>query len=636
MLKLYLGDYNMKKGLAVFSGSAVVHKLMQDGTVQFGSGSNLASVVISGSLTASANSVEVGNVGGAFTNHTLGGILVELKNSGSASSGSLKSYIDAQDIVVGNAAAAALGAYTVSNDAALATETAARIAGDTSVRNDLSAALTASATAASSSLEGVRVDLQEKIDLLAGADLSGTLSSIADIKSFLDGEAGGVAGILDGFSDLSIAVNAISGALTQEIIDRAADVDAEQQRAEGVEEDLQDQINSLTTGSTQAVDNLRADFNTYTGSANGRLDTLESDLADEITRATGAEATLTSDLAAEVIRATGAESVLTADLAAEVIRATAAEDALGVRIDGVEADLVTEQERAEAAEVELASDIAEVASDLAAEITNRIADVDAEQDRAEAAELVLTQAVAAEVVRAELAEAGLQSAINTEKDRIDAILSGSTVDLDQFKEVVDFVNSIDTTNQNALISSITAVNTTASQMRADFSEYTSSNDAALAAEVSRATGVEAGLQSQIDASAFTVNGLSVSAKTGSFTIVTGSSNNLSIVNSGSQVKVDLNNSVTLAGALSANTLTASAGLSVVGGASVAGDMKVSQGAMSVKMTREQAVARGPGEDGDMFYCTSATDDPASAFPRGKAWYFKQNGDWFDAPFYGEE
>jgi adenylate cyclase class IV len=640
VLKLYLGDYNMKKGLAVFSGSAVVHKLMQDGTVVLGTAANPASVTISGSLTASANSVEVGNVGGEFTNHTLGGILVELKNSGSASSGSLKSYIDAQDIVVGNAAAAALGAYTASNNAALATETAARIAGDTSVRNDLSAALTASAIAASSSLEGVRFDLQEKIDLLAGTDLSGTLSSIADIKSFLDGQAGGVEGILDGFSDLSIAVNAISGALSQEIVDRAADVDAEQQRAEGVEEDLQDQINSLTTGSTQAVDNLRADFNTYTGSANGRLDTLESDLADEITRATGAEATLTSDLAAEVIRATGAESVLTADLASEVIRATAAEGALGVRIDGVEADLATEQERAEAAEVELASDIAEVASDLAAEITNRIADVDAEQDRAEAAELVLTQAVAAEVVRAELAEAGLQSAINTEKDRIDAILSGSTVDLDQFKEVVDFVNSIDTTNQNALISSITAVNTTASQMRADFSEYTSSNDAALAAEVSRASGVEAGLQSQIDASAFTVNGLSVSAKTGSFTIVTGSSNNLSIVNSGSQVKVDLNSSVTLAGALSANTLTASAGLSVVGGASVAGgmtvssgDMKVSQGAMSVKMTREEAVARGAGEDGDMFYCTSATDNPASAFPRGSCWYFKQGGEWFDAPFF---
>jgi uncharacterized protein YbjT (DUF2867 family) len=60
----------MKKGLAVFSGSAVVHKLMQDGTVVLGTAANPAAVTVSGSvnvtgqMTASANSVLVGNVGG--------------------------------------------------------------------------------------------------------------------------------------------------------------------------------------------------------------------------------------------------------------------------------------------------------------------------------------------------------------------------------------------------------------------------------------------------------------------------------------------------------------------------------------------------------------------------------------------
>lgn len=705
MLKLYLGDYNMKKGLAVFSGSAVVHKLMQDGTVVLGTAANPASVTISGSLTASANSVEVGNVGGEFTNHTLGGILVELKNSGSASSGSLKSYIDAQDIVVGNAAAAALGAYTASNDAALATETAARIAGDSTLQTNLNqasssiktyvdgldSAQTSARNAVSSSMKsyidaqdlGVSGSLKGYVDQKISDLVNGAPAVLDTLKEIADSlnNSGSLATTLAGqIAQVQTNLDSVSSSLTQEVADRIADVDAEearamgveatlttaisaeqtraegveadlaidiaaeQTRAEGVEAGLQDQIDAEVSARTSADSTEQAARIAGDLAVQSDLDAYkvlnDAALSAEVIRATGAEATLTSDLAAEVIRATGAESVLTADLAAEVIRATAAEGALGVRIDGVEADLVTEQERAEAAEVELASDIAEVASDLAAEITNRIADVDAEQERAEAAELVLTQAVAAEVVRAELAEAGLQSAINTEKDRIDAILSGSTVDLDQFKEVVDFVNSIDTTNQSALISSIAAVNATASQMRADFSEYTSSNDAALDAEVSRASGVEAGLQSQIDASAFTVNGLSVLAKSGSFTIVTGSSNNLSIVNNGSEVKVDLNSSITLAGALSANTLTASAGLSVVGGASVAdgmtvssGDMKVSQGAMSVKMTREEAVARGPGEDGDMFYCTSATDNPASAFPRGSCWYFKQGGEWFDAPFF---
>jgi hypothetical protein len=693
----------MKKGLAVFSGSAVVHKLMQDGTVVLGTAANPAAVTVSGSvnvtgqMTASANSVLVGNVGGEFTNTTLGGILVELKNSASSQSGSLKSYIDAQDVAVGNAAAAALGAYTASNNAALAqevqdrisgdnaqaaalgaytasnnaalaVEVQARIDGDASVRSDLSAALTASSLAASSSLEGVRSDLQGQIDVLAGGDLSGTLSSIAEIQSFLDGQAGGVEGILTGFNDLSVAVNAISGALSQEVTDRESAVSAlalsasnaivaeEAARIAG-DQDLQDQIDALQLSSSGDVTSLRADFNAYTSSN-------DSALAAEIARATAAEATLTSDLAAEVTRATGAESVLTADLAAEVVRATAAEVALGGRIDGVESDLsdevarataaeqgladdiADEASRAQTAEAGLASDIAAVAADLATETTNRVADVDAEELRATTAEAALGVRIdgveadlATEQARAEAAEAGLQSAIDTEKGRIDAILSGSSVDLDNFKEVVDFVNSIDLANDNALAGAIIDINATASQMRSDFNAYTASNDAALAAEVSRAQGVEAGLQAQIDASAFQVNGMSVPAKSGSFSIV--GSSNINVASAAGVVTVSLKDQVSITGSLSAAQLSASAGLSVVGGASVAGgltvssgDMSVSQGAVSVKMTRVQAAAR-TAQDGDMFYLTDTSDDPSGTFPRGKAWYFRQDGAWFDAPFFQE-
>lgn len=668
----------MKKGLAVFSGSAVVHKLMQDGTVVLGTAANPAAVTVSGSvnvtgqMTASANSVLVGNVGGEFTNTTLGGILVELKNSASSQSGSLKSYIDAQDVAVGNAAAAALGAYTASNNAALAqevqdrisgdnaqaaalgaytasnnaalaVEVQARIDGDASVRSDLSAALTASSLAASSSLEGVRSDLQGQIDVLAGGDLSGTLSSIADIKSFLDGQAGGVEGILTGFNDLSVAVNAISGALTSEVAARESAVStlalsasnaivAEEGARIAGDQDLQDQIDALQLSSSGDVTSLRADFNAYTASN-------DSALAAEIVRATGAEATLTSDLAAEVVRATGAEATLRTDLASEVTRATAAEQ-------GLADDIADEASRAQAAEAGLAGDIAAVAADLATETTNRIADVDAEELRATTAEAALGVRIdgveadlATEQARAEAAEAGLQSAIDTEKGRIDAILSGSSVDLDNFKEVVDFVNSIDLANDNALAGAIIDINATASQMRSDFNAYTASNDAALAAEVSRAQGVEAGLQAQIDASAFQVNGMSVPAKSGSFSIV--GSSNIDVASAAGVVTVSLKDQVSITGSLSAAQLSASAGLSVVGGASVAGgltvssgDMTVSQGAVSVKMTRAQAAAR-TAQDGDMFYLTDTSDDNASAFPRGSCWYFRQGGEWFDAPFYGE-
>jgi hypothetical protein len=56
------------------------------------------------------------------------------------------------------------------------------------------------------------------------------------------------------------------------------------------------------------------------------------------------------------------------------------------------------------------------------------------------------------------ADASLASSINTEKGRIDAILSGADVNLDQFVEVVSYVNSIDLTNDNALLSSMVEMN----------------------------------------------------------------------------------------------------------------------------------------------------------------------------------
>ena len=41
--------------------------------------------------------------------------------------------------------------------------------------------------------------------------------------------------------------------------------------------------------------------------------------------------------------------------------------------------------------------------------------------------------------------------------RIDLILSGSTVDLDQFAEIVSFVNGIDLANDNAMLSAVTSI-----------------------------------------------------------------------------------------------------------------------------------------------------------------------------------
>lgn len=61
---------------------------------------------------------------------------------------------------------------------------------------------------------------------------------------------------------------------------------------------------------------------------------------------------------------------------------------------------------------------------------------------------------------------GLQSQIDTEKGRVDAILSAADADKDSFAEIVQLINSVDTSNDSA------------------FASYVLSNDAALAQEVS--------------------------------------------------------------------------------------------------------------------------------------------------------
>jgi hypothetical protein len=96
-------------------------------------------------------------------------------------------------------------------------------------------------------------------------------------------------------------------------------------------------------------------------------------------------------------------------------------------------NLNNEISRAQGAESDLADDIS-------AEETARIAAVSAEQSAREAADLVL------------------DGKITTEKGRIDAILSASDADKDSFKEIVDLINSVDLTNDNALAAAVLSIN----------------------------------------------------------------------------------------------------------------------------------------------------------------------------------
>ena len=134
----------------------------------------------------------------------------------------------------------------------------------------------------------------------------------------------------------------------------------------------------------------------------------------------------------------------------------------------------------------------------------------------------LDSAIEAEETRALAAESGLQSAIDVEKGRIDAILDGSTVDLDQFKEVVDFVEAIDLANDNSLLAAVTSINSDIdaeeaariagdAQLTSDLAAEVAARIADVNDEETRATAAEAALSSDL-ADEVTAREVAVSAE----------------------------------------------------------------------------------------------------------------------------
>mgnify|MGYP001363269616 CR=1 FL=1 len=137
---------------------------------------------------------------------------------------------------------------------------------------------------------------------------------------------------------------------------------------------------------------------------------------------------------------------------------------------------------------------------IAAETSNRILDVNAEEARAIAAEGSLDTKLGVEENARIAGDTNLQSNIDVEKGRIDAILSGSSVDLDQFKEVVDFVEAIDLENDNALLAAVNSINTAITdevnaRTAADTAVRTDMTDAILSAK----TDVELQVSDEITA-----------------------------------------------------------------------------------------------------------------------------------------
>lgn len=270
--------------------------------------------------------------------------------------------------------------------------------------------------------------------------------------------------------------------LNQEIIDREADVDDEQTRAEAAEKVLTDNLN-------QEIQN--------------RIDDVDA----EETRALAAEKVLTDNLAQEIVdrtndvneeqqRAEDAEKVLTDnlnkeiqdrtdDVNAEETRALAAEkvltDNLALEIQNRTDDVNAEEVRALAAEKVLTDNLAQ-------EVIDRTNAITTEQNRAISKENEINATLTAEINRAKTAEETNATAIATEQSRAEGVESNhesrivtmetffKEADIDASQEFIDTLKEIQTyivddkTGAAAMAASIqenkTAIETEAATARA--------------------------------------------------------------------------------------------------------------------------------------------------------------------------
>ena len=256
--------------------------------------------------------------------------------------------------------------------------------------------------------------------------------------------------------------------LNTEILDREADVDEEQARAEAAElvltnnlnKEIQDRIDDIDAEETRAL----AAEKVLTDNLNKEIQDRTNDVNTEETRALAAEKVLTDNLAQEVqnrindvnteeTRALAAEKVLTDNLAQEVVDRTNA--------------VTTEQNRATAKENEISANLT------------------AEVNRAKAAEQANATAIVTERSRAEGVEVDHESRIVTMETFFkEADIDASQEFIDTLKEIQTYIAD-DKTGAAAMSASIQA------------------NKAAIETENGRAEGVEADLQSQITTEAAT-------------------------------------------------------------------------------------------------------------------------------------
>lgn len=165
----------MKKGLAVFSGTSAVHKLLQDGTVILGNAQSASVVQISGtlavssSLTVAASDLIIGQNhafydAGDATTLNLSGVLAAIKDQGTSDVSTLSGNVNTRF---------------------------------NTLEGIVEAAVSGGTGTGSAWFEGI----------------NSTLDSIREIANYLDGEGANATGILSDIGDLTTVVRGLTGSL---------------------------------------------------------------------------------------------------------------------------------------------------------------------------------------------------------------------------------------------------------------------------------------------------------------------------------------------------------------------------------------------------------------------------------------
>lgn len=204
---------------------------------------------------------------------------------------------------------------------------------------------------------------------------------------------------------------------------------------------------------------------------------------NEVSRKSYVDAQILAEAAARVQADSAEQAAREAAISSEAAARESADNALDARLDIVEGSDSTVGSIAKA--LKDAKDYTDL------ETSARETAVSNEQSARESADTNLQEqidaldmgnaaALAQEVSDRQAADTTLQNNIDVEKGRIDAILLASDADKDSFAEIVQLINSVDTTNDNA------------------FASYVLSNDAALAQEVSDRQSGDSALDARLD------------------------------------------------------------------------------------------------------------------------------------------